>query len=392
MKTSKSIAFFVSSTGDTQLAVDAAKMLAKEHLFKCFIIPLALPALNFLNKQPLAENSDISVLRLFNDETIAREIFDESKIKIANEFLEEKQIAHAYIGMPSPINEAKAMQLAEKIQIPSTFVYEYMCAPPATHQLWNRMNLLSSNPNLSFAFPLRSAFEEGNAFSSIKDRCCAIGHRSLDPKPENLAGNSDTDIKEKLGLSRDQNFVFVTGTTQPHETDTQYLNVLLTELAKHPGMSVRFGIHPGVAEINDYMGKILDVCEQHGNLEGRFKIILTSGVKKKLSRDVVQTLLNSGFVLETNVGGPDAASAATHVAQAVAGALPNVAVMDGKVVHVGAREQSHLPADWFADSVATFFNQSTGAKHTPEELGLDSAKTVAQNLADEMLKLTPNIR
>lgn len=274
----------------------------------------------------------------------------------------------------------KALQLAQQLSLdgmPLTIFNEHMFELDSTHKFCSYQDTFIQSPHIRFAVPTLQAVG-----ALPGDRTDIIGHLSLDSTPQQSLANP-TEVKTLLDIPPDQDFAFVVGTTQPPEVDVQFLDILLRELQDSSmPMQVRFGIHPGVKPecINQYLSDLLLVCEQYPLVATQFKIVLNASTKSKLDESMLTRVLTSPFVRECEITGPQAAEVATHIAQAVPGALPTQFAMAGKPVVTG--KPAYLPDNWFKSSSTFFAAKPTDAK-TRTELGL-TEDSVATRFAEAL--------
>lgn len=372
------VMFFVSSNGDTQLALQTANILTRSNNRQCIMVPLTKTASDCIAKNTIADRVVVQRLAEVLGENIElQKVLSAEQLAKVNTFISQQGAKQLYIGMPSQLDEEKALQLAQTTDVACTFAYEHLFQPAKDHRLWAHKGKMEKNTKLRFATPVAQA---SKLFAS---RTHVISHSSFNGINQQLTLNK-TEQEIQALLKVKQAHTFISGTTQPHEVDAEFVNALLTELVNHPTIEVRFGIHPGVSDMGVYLKSLLSVCHNHQNIEDRFKIILSPVIKSKMNEQDLAAITKSEFMLQADVSGTEAAETANRVAQAVPGALTNRAVIRGKPTYYH-REKSHLPLDWFAKDIATFFQSSKHTPHKLEELELDADISAAEALARKIL-------
>jgi hypothetical protein len=352
-----SIVFFVSSVGDTDLAIATINTLLYEE-FKEPIIVVPLTQIAIDRTKPISSNVKLcSLIDITSEKNIYSEknFSQDAKIHLLK-FISTENIKRAYVGVPSPNDEIFAFQIARILPTPCTIAYEFMFTAPEAHPFWNNINVLSEK-GCDFAVPFIKAEQEIHAISP-KAEVHKIGHVSIDRAFSNANKVDVENIKKQLQLNEEQELIFASGTTQTTEVDKQFLEALLNGLdqGNHQNMQIRFGIHPGIKNIEEYLDVLLDACDRHPNVSKQIKFIITP---------MIET------ILRCNVSGADAASIADKVCQAVPGALLNESVIKGKPTYaMKDSEKSYLPDAGIHCTVSGFFS-ATGKRHfTKEGVGL----------------------
>lgn len=360
------IAFFTSGTGDTDLAIET--ILALEQTpNEIFLIPLTTTA---AERTKFLDGND-KVRRVLIDE-ITKNVDILSKKEISqldldeiSVFLNKNNIQRIYIGVPS-INNEIPFQIASTVTVPCTIAYEYMFKPEK-HIFWDYVERLASKEGCNFAVPLRQAAKD-ILIKNKEAKVYEVGHLSIDRSQIETSTDS-TNIKNSLKVNLEDEFVFISGTTQPHNVDSLFLDALLSEISIHtyPNLQIRMGVHPGVSEPDQYIRELLKVCESYPSLKDQFKIIMTEQFEKKL----LEIIPSSEFLLRCNVSGPEAAMTADKIAQAVPGALLNEAAIKGKPSFIyDTTAVPYLPREWFSENIFSFFSAKKQLPHSREELGL----------------------
>lgn len=372
------IAFFVSSLGDTDLAIDTIHtLLDLNQGHSLFLIPLTTAAAT-RTLNPIGDNA---VCRITLDNLIHQpaaltqnQISAEGLQAIAD-FVHQNKIDRAYVGVTSSIDHEIPFQIAEYLKIPCTIAYEFMFKP-AKHIFWQYVDRLAAKENCQFAVPLSPATHDLLSINN-KAKVFAIGHRCIDSL-QNAAIQNTAQTRESLGVKTEDELIFVSGTTQPTEVDNQFLDALLAELStgKYPQIQIRMGLHPGVKD-NDadtYLQTLLETCEKYSKTISQFKIILTTPFEKKLKKPFHPTPV----ILRCEISGSDAAQSSEKIAQAVPGALLNESALKGKPSYFHDNSAiPYLPKLWFSASLSEFFTAKPSAPHTPVELGLKEPAKVA---------------
>ena len=194
-----------------------------------------------------------------------------------------------------------------------------MFSAPQNHCLWTAIPELTS-AKLDYAVSLPAAKKDilnRNPDAKIN----IVGHLSIDRA---IANNTiePIEIKQKLEFKADEEFIFISGTTRPIDVDSEFVLAILNELENnhYPNLQVRFGLHPGIPDKESYLSTLLNICANYPHLSTQFKIILPPQIEQQVKSEDV---LNNLFIVRANVSGPQAANAATKIAQAVPGALLN---------------------------------------------------------------------
>jgi hypothetical protein len=366
MRSNMALAFFISCTGDTDLAIAAIAELKKiDTTQKIFLIPLSTTAIN----QTLNISHDAMLIRItlaeitHNQDISQVNSISHEDLKTVNHFLISNNIDHIYLGVPSLDNEIP-FQIALHCNIPHTIIYEFMFKPQ-NHVLWKYTSRLTANYNCRFAVTLNSAAADIRQYNPNID-IHEIGHLSIDKALTDNNNIAETEIKNKLAVNASEELVFIAGSTQSIAVDSNFIDALLSELAtgQHPDLQLRFGIHPGIENIDDYLLAIMSVCEQYPQTKDQFKIILPKDLR-------INTPLETGFIVLADVTGPMAAQAASKIAQAVPGTLLNEAVLQGKPGFFYDKSvKPYLPAYWFTTDIAMFLTQHQQPARTREALGL----------------------
>lgn len=364
------IAFFVSSIGDTDLAKATISKLVEQKVDKIFLIPITSTAAK--RTEDLIDT--VGVVRLplseiiLKGEILSTEKMDSEELEKISLFIEKNEINQAYIGVPSPVDEEIPFQIAGSLKIPCTIAYEYMFTAPPTHSFWRHVNTLASQNNCDFAVPMKKA-EEDMLKINPSAKVNVVGHISVD-RALRTESIDTAPIRNLLQVNDNDELILISGTTQPIEVDNQFLDALLNEIAtgKYPNLQLRFGIHPGVRDMNGYLQMLLETCKKYPETQRQFKIILPSALEKRLQ----YPLSESTFILRAEVSGADVAQAANKVTQAVPGALLNEAALIGKPSYFHNKSTNpYLPEAWFSESISLFFTAKPQPSHSREELELE---------------------
>ena len=369
--------FFCSSLGDAEFAKDTIRSLSEKSGKQCSIIALC----------HVVEPSLASFAALYPNVTMVREINDVLIKDCSNDeivdFVKRATFSNAFIGMPSNNEETRAMQIALSLDIPVIFASEFMFEPPREHAIWQYHNLLCQKENIQFAVPL-----SGTSLFAGHPRRHIVGHRALSKMSSYIPMSIDQKhaILAQLNVISTDRLAVISGTTQPPGVDTEFLSTLLDELPKHPTVQLRFSIHPGVKQdMLIYINSLIAIAKQM-DTGNQFKIILNDKIKEKLTPAQLAEFLAEPFIIETNVSGPDASSAADAIAQAVPGELVNTAASQGKPTFVTqADNHSLLPSSWVTNSSACFFTALPTKPHTLAELCLNEDLTEAEVITRLML-------
>ena len=382
------IAFFVSSIGDTDLALETIKSLEKKGEHEALLISLTKAAqqrVENVHSASLVGKHSLSEILALDFGVFSEGRCTEEQLRNILQYIHLQKIDHAYFGVPSTNNEIP-FQIARLLDgIPILMAYEFMFKPE-NHCLWTYLPELKSKSNIHWALSLPDALED----FGLHDKVHVIGHMSIDNAfaPKSSGSKSLKDINHSLQVFPHQSLAFVSSTTQPVEIDTRFLDCLLTELPNHPNVQVRLGIHPGIQDLDAYLVEILAVYKKNSEVLSQFKIILPDNLLGRFKKPElsISNLLFHKVFLRADINGSEAASAACRVAQAVPGALLNQSVLEGKPAysHLG---KPYLPRQYFADSIVTFFSEERQQPRMKEALGLDE-KTAPERCAH---KITLNL-
>ncbi|MCD6047431.1 MAG: Uncharacterized protein K0S08_1078 [Gammaproteobacteria bacterium] len=358
------VIFFVSSAGDTDLAKATIESMTRQKFAQAiYLAPLTNVAAEKTLGFNLAQRVTLAEITGQTEILSKKSIESEDLIKLSS-FIETHDIQRAYIGIPSPIDEEIPYQIAEHLTIPCVIAYEYMFKPSTTHSLWKHLPALQ---NKEFAIPLKSAISDISITEHVKTHL--IGHLSIDRALNNIPIQDSKNVKAFLNVHEEEKLVFVSGTTQPIEIDNAFVKNLLTELNTgcYPKLQIRFGLHPGIRDINIYLKSLLATCEQYPKAARQFKIILPPNIEQKLQIEVISHI----NILRKDVSGATAAAAADNIAQAVPGALLNEAAIKGVPSYYHDKQaEPYLPKSWFSDNLSAFFKAEPQARHSRKELDL----------------------
>lgn len=370
-------AFFVSSNGDTNLALSVIQELEKSSEQEALLIYLNAT----LDKKINDFASPILINKLYLPKLLGEfqtDMISEVQCSELMDFLQAEDISQVFIGVPS-LNNKIPMQIAQSIEhIPVFMGYEFMFKPEG-HCVWEYLEELNKKNNIHWLVPL------ANARKDFGERAKVIGHLSIDNAQDfaNNINQSVSEIKSSLLVAEDNAYTFITASTQRVEVDKEFIASLLQALILHPEIQVRFGLHPGIFDLDNYLQNILEVYSLYPTLQ--FKIILSENFIQKCHFPEL-TINNPDFdsvFIREQIKGDEAFFAADRVAQAVPGAYPNQAIIEGKpsYVHEGA---PYLPREYFSQNLHSFFTAENNGMRNKQELGLDE-KTTAQRCVEIML-------
>lgn len=346
------IAYLMSSAGDTDLAMETIKRLESDHV-QPVIIPLTTVAKE-RSKQLNVKNLERFALP---EEALNQKQLDKSALEKIKGLINNQGFHYAYIGVPSPLDEEGAMQIAAELDVPSTVVFEYMYNPQ-THSFWNHVKTLSARPNLNFAVPLAQAAQDVREIAPLA-QVTPIGHLSIDRSfnEAKISEGAKQQIRANLKLQANDNLVFLSGSTQPVNVDADFIEAILSEITKnkYPHLQLRFGIHGGIqdARLDAYMQKIMEICHKYPTASEQFKIVINARLRQRLNPNFLE---NNCFIVSCEDPSTDIAKAADKVAQAVPGALINEAALAGKAVYIHQEVKTYLPSYCFAKSLPQFLD------------------------------------
>jgi hypothetical protein len=200
----------------------------------------------------------------------------------------------------------------------------------------------------------------------------AVGHLCIDRAQVQLEFDKGP-VKQRLKVQDEDELIFISGTTQPHQVDNEFLDALLSELCQknYPYLQIRFGLHPGVADPTLYLQTLLHTCEKYPKAQEQFKIVLTNQMEEKLKDP---KLKDHKFILHTECSGAEMSQAANKVAQAVPGALLNESALAGKPSYFHNKSTiPYLPEKWFSENISTFFCAKAVAARNIKKLELSES-------------------
>lgn len=384
--------FAMSSHGDTTLGLEIVKELdgrfAEKPLY--IFIRADAPAKEITDKFFETQQDLAKRVQVFDAVTAE----DQEKIDIKDSasfqlFLTTHHCDYTYLGVPSSNNPFILNILPEQ----AILGYEFMFKS-SQHPMWEQLKGKEISHQLTIGVPLSTAipdFQECNP-SITSDNFLITGHLAIDksmcPQDESLLAVKNIETRKKLAITDDQPFIFVSSTTMNPSVDKAFLQSLIEILGTgaFPEIQVRLGLHPGIALLDTYLEHILPILLRYPAIESQFKIILPDRLKGKITAETTYSSpIYAKFFLITEVNGNEAASAATHVAQAVPGALLNEAALSGKPACMGSGEP-YLPKElfFFKEAIPLFFRAGKRAPLKKEDLGL-SDKSVAAVYADHIV-------
>lgn len=376
------VAFFVSSVGDTDLALSTIKAMERQGENQALLISLTKVAQQRVESfcsTSLVDKKTLPEILHLGSEVFLDGCCNSSQLESIVAYINSQEVQYAYFGVPS-VNNQIPFQIALALgRLPMLMAYEFMFRPES-HCLWEYLARLKDQTNVHWALPLVSAIDDfGN-----DERTHIVGHMSIDNAyaVKSLGQNPPEEIREHLQVASNQSLAFVSSTTQPVEMDANFLDCLLKELPNHPHVQVRLGLHPGIQNLDNYLEKILSIYRRSPDAGKQFKIILPDNLLSRFTSpelSINHALFRDVF-LRVNITGSEASSAADRVAQAVPGALLNQAVLEGKPAF-SSSGKSYLPREYFADNVTTFFSAKRQPPRMKEALGLD-ARTAGERCAN----------
>lgn len=379
------VAFFVSSVGDTDLALRTIKSMENKGENQALLISLTKAAQRHVESYSstlLVDKKTLPEILHLSPESFLDGHCDTEQLEHIVEYIRSQGIHNAYFGIPSVNNEIPFQIVGALDDLPVLMAYEFMFKPES-HCLWGYLPKLKSKANVHWALPLIEAIED---FGS-DDRMHIVGHISIDNAYFATRSQTPEVIREQLQVAPTQSLSFVSSTTQPVEIDATFLDCLLTELSNHLHVQVRLGLHPGIQNLDAYLATILSVYTKYPDVDKQFKIILPEkllSLFKTPELSINNSLFRQVF-LRVDITGSEASSAADSVAQAVPGALLNQAVLEGKPAFASLGKP-YLPSRYFADSVTTFFSGERQPHRMKQELGLDE-RTAGERCADILVGL-----
>lgn len=383
------IAFFVSSIGDTELALNSAKVLRFQGYQTTFISLSKVSEERVIaagKLAPIAQHTLCDLLVLSPQGLPLKRCTNKQLARI-EKFVAEQHFSHVYVGVPSERNNEIALQIAARIRhIPVLLASEFMFKPHPTHSIWQHLPKLKKNGNLHWGIPLKKTQSD---FEIDTQPVHTTGHLSIDralqPVPYDTAA-----VKRTLEMTDDeQSLVFMSSTTQPLTCDTHFLKIMLAELPNHPKIQIRLGLHPGIRDLDAYLTEIIYAYRACSS-PTRFQIILPPSWRGKFKYPDFyfdNPDLKPLFLFQ-EISGPEAAAAADKVIQAVPGALLNEAAVRGKPVYTLLTEEEapYLPKESFAQSPAILFRSKQAIRLDKCVLEL-SEDTAPQACAKAIIRL-----
>ncbi|KTD50850.1 hypothetical protein [Legionella quateirensis] len=381
------VAFFISSVGDTDLALKTIKAMEQKSACETVLVSLTKTADERVNKfesPSLLKKYTLSGILNLEPGLYPESLSSEEHRSNIIHFIEQHQLDYVYLGVPS-VNNVMPFQIADYISDrPVLMAYEYMFKSDA-HCIWQHVPVLKDKANVQWAIPLKAALDDFELVD--KNRLHITGHLSIDNAYIASPAASSTDtIRELLQVPSQQPLAFISSTTQPVGVDEQFIECLLQELQQVPTMHVRLGLHPGIQDFDIYLDKILSVYSKYPAISSQFKIIMPENIvsKIKLPELSINALKYQDVFLKVNINGNDAAFAADRVAQAVPGALLNQAVLEGKPAYSHSGKP-YLPQSYFSSSIAGFFAGVRQSPRMKSDLELDE-RTAPECYADLIMK------
>ncbi|WP_131782830.1 hypothetical protein [Legionella gresilensis] len=375
------LAFFISSIGDSDLAKKTIEYLQNTGFSDdLYVIPLTLVAQDRIKDLSFEDKLHLAILDTITGKpSITYNRLSQDELIRVKEFVTARNITNCYLGVPSAVDDESAYQLVKNISpfIPCTIAYEYMFKPK-NHPFWEKyINTLATLPNCQFATPLKAASADILAINASAN-VAEIGHLSIDRALTAIPPIDNQATRQKLLLSETDELIFLSGTSQPIDVDTAFIEALLSELQRgeHPHMQVRFGIHPGQKDLINYCKRLFSLCDKFNEVEKQFKIILPEAIKQILLKDNKEQvselpIQSKPYILEAEVKGPDACAAALKVGQAVAGALINEEAVKGKKPYCHDQNvKPYLPNHLFANNMQLFFSEKNIPPVTKQDLDL----------------------
>ena len=382
------ILFFVSSIGDTELALSTAKILRLQG-YKTTFISLSKVAEDRViaagKLAPIAQYSLCDLLVLSPHGLPLKRCTNKQLARI-EKFVTEQHFSHVYVGVPSERNNEIALQIAARIRhIPLLLASEFMFKPHPNHSIWQHLPRLKKNSNLHWGIPLKKTQSDlGLEIQPVH----ITGHLSIDRALQPVSYDTAA-LKRTLEMTdEEQSLVFMSSTTQPVACDIHFLKMILAELPNHPKIQIRLGLHPGIQDLDGYLMDMIKAYQESGSPK-RFQIILPPSWRGKFKypdTHLDNPDLKYLFVFQ-EISGPEAAAAADKVIQAVPGALLNEAAVRGKPVYTLLTEEEVpcLPIECFAQSPAILFRSKQAIRLDKCVLEL-SEDTAAQACAKAIIR------
>lgn len=380
------LGFVVSSIGDTDLALETAKVLRKQGHQTTFISVTTVAENRIIAAAKLAPITHYSLydLLILNPEFPLYRCTRKQLDRLM-QFVSKQRFSHMYVGLPSERNNEIALQIAERIRhIPVLMASEFMFTPNPAHSIWQHLFKLQQNSKLHWLVSLKSAYE---AFKLDPARADAVGHLSIDRALQTVSFDT-AKIRQNLGAA-DSSLMFLSSSTQPADYDARFLHAVLSELPNHATIQIRLGLHPGIRDLDTYLSTIIPIYLEH-DAPKRFQIIVPPSWKAKFKRPkehIDNPELASLFVFK-EISGAEASAAAKGVMQSCAGALLNEAVVRGKPVYATLSEEEppYLPITRFASSPDILFKSEVQPRLEKHHLGL-SEQTAAEASAEVLLRM-----
>lgn len=370
----KKIAFFVSSAGDTDLALSTIRALETKGEHQFLLIALT--------KNAEERIAGFNAQSLTKQTLLTDSITDALKLSIVAN-LKKEGIEQVFIGIPSEVNFEVPEQLALILDDFSVLMaYEFMFKP-AAHRLWSYLPALKSKPNIHWAIPLNTANE---GFGEV-EQTHVIGHLSIDRAYASKAQEekiSEEDLRADLQLKPEQSLALISSSTIAYKYDKSFLDCVLSELPNHPNIQVRLSLHPNIQDFDAYLKELLTVYDAHEDAKAQFQIIFPPNLFTKLKYPelTVNHPSYQAVFLKVKVPGQLAATIADRVGQAVPGALLNQALLEGKPAY-SLFGTPYLSG--FSSTVTTFFSNPRRKAPLKSELDLDE-KTAGERCAEVLMR------
>lgn len=355
--------FFVTSAGDTDLAIATAdRLFTEQNQQKICFAPLSKLAADRISKHTFSMNNKAELDVFPQLDLIVDNKLHEEGVTNISAYLKRNAVTSAYFGVPSsnnPNETLAAFELAEQLDenLNKIIAFEYLYKEE-NHPIWDKLPKLAALKKTTISVPTYDALDDVLP-NGISGKFEVVGHLCFDKAKQQLSTTATDDTnktREQLNLKESDKLAVISGTSIGQSADLPFVKAILEELktGRYNNLQLRFAIHPGVKEPIKYFSELLNLCEEYPKCAKQFKIILTPEfLAQKLENHQFDAKYEK-FVQRCSVSGPAASNAAKAVAQAVPGALVNESAVLGKDAYCFQPVKSYLPSNMMSKDLKSF--------------------------------------
>lgn len=394
--------FVCHSTGDTNVILDVARELLSNSHDSITILVVGqaakrkLESLNEGDSLKKSERVNITYLsKIIGEQEMLKSEDDklsEKQLSLLSEAINKMKISKALIGTPSKNNAQIPFQIAAFIaeHLEVGVIFNDYLFKEQKHIYWNTLTQNDKwQHTYTWCVPLLSTQKELE--HTNKDvKSAVVGHPSIEACINTPEQNNSIDaIRKQLGINDETALLFISG-TKDLKADQSLLEEIFQARneTENKNIQIRFGLHPGINDLDAYMKELTNHVEQDAAELGQyFKFIITD----KLLPRVNLKDINDSLICKADVNGDNGAAAADGVACSVPATLATKSAITGKPAYYSnADKKSYLPADrmFVGKSNISHFFKSLSDKTvkgiiSKEELNIpddSAAKTLASYL------------